>query len=278
MIPLRNGTLRIPVAALLATLAAPALAAAAVPLQPTSKWNVDFGDAHCIAMRNYGTDASLLMLAIKASPVGDVMQVSLVRPSMKQETNQYPGSMTIGDLPPTKVSVLGYRAKGSKNRIDAINLPLDQYQPLRTASVVRLRSAGEIDASFALSDMAPVARALDRCVAGLRSVWNIGGGDAVFASFPTSKKPLRQYFSSDDYPNVAAQGGATGIVGMTMLIDETGKVASCMVTATSGFASLDAQSCAIITVRAKFAPATGHDGKPIKSVYVQRIRWLLPSF
>jgi TonB family protein len=250
------------------------LAAAPVPLKPTSKWNVDFGDAHCIAMRNYGTEAAPLMLALKPSPIGDVMQVSVVRQSAKPETDQYSGSMTIDAAAPVRVSVLGYHGKGNTSRVASINLPIDKYQPLRSASRVRLQSAGEIDASFVLSDMAPVARALDRCVAGLKELWHIGAGDAVIATPAMSTKPLFTHFGPDDYPAVAVMKGDSGLVAITTLIDETGKIASCMVTQTSGYASLDAQSCAMITTRAKFVAATGPDGKPVKSVLESRIRWV----
>jgi len=66
-----------------------------------------------------------------------------------------------------------------------------------------------------------------------------------------------------------------GSVAFVLLIDEEGKVADCTVTETSGVASLDAQSCAIVKERAKFKPATGLDGKPSKSSYFQRISWRL---
>ena len=66
-----------------------------------------------------------------------------------------------------------------------------------------------------------------------------------------------------------------GAVSLALLIDEQGKVADCTVTQTSGVAALDAQSCAIIKERGKFSPAIGHDGKPAKSSWLQRINWAL---
>ena len=154
-------------------------------------------------------------------------------------------------------------------------MPLSDYLPLRTASALHLKSAGEIDHSFALSQMEPVARALDLCIADLRKVWNITDAAKDIGPTATPKAPLFSYFESADYPTVAARGEATGTVALVTLIDEAGKVASCMVTQTSGYASLDAQSCAIITVRAKFNPAIV-DGKPAKSGMTSRIRWMLP--
>ncbi len=260
--------------ALLSLLTAPTMAAP--PLAPTAKWNVDFGDAHCIAMRDYGTAAKPLMLAFKPSPIGDVMQLSVVRANAKNAIDQYDGMIVVDQALRVKVSVLGYPAATGPNRIDSINLPLSDFAPLRTAKFLDVRSSGEIDVSFALSDMAPVTRALDRCVAGLRSLWNIADAAGRIRQGPRPLKPLTAYFKTEDYPTVAVLGNVSGKVEMMTLVDEGGKVQSCMVIATSGYASLDAQSCAIITTRAKFAPALGLDGKPAKSGTMNRIRWVMP--
>ena len=250
---------------------------AVAPLQPNGKWTVDFGDAHCIAMRNYGTDAAPVMLAFKPSPIGDVMHVSVVRPSKKKDINQYPGSLTVDAARPMMVSVLGYPAKAGATRIASVNLSLDDFRPIRAATAMRLRSGLEFDRNFALTQMTPVTNALDRCVTGLRKLWNIGDAANTIREEAQPEKSLVSYFSSDDYPSVAVHEDATGTVQMMTLIDETGKIASCMVIGTSGYASLDAQSCAIITVRAKFRPAVDTAGKPAKSGLVSRIRWMLPE-
>ncbi len=264
------------IVAVLASVALATQPTGTAALQPTSKWNVDFGDAHCIAMRNYRTEAAPLMLAFKPSPVGDVMQVSVVRPGGKTGADQYPGTLTIGAGAPVQISVLGYHAASGKNRVASVNLRMEQFAPLRTASAVRLRSAQEIDATFALTNMAPVTHALDRCVTGLRERWNLGEPHAgSVRDLPHPIVALGSQFTSDDYPHVALIKDAGGSVAMTMLIDERGKVASCMVTATSGYASLDAQSCSIMVLRAKFAPAVGKDGKPIKSGITQVVKWMV---
>src|SRR5687768_4530251 len=98
-----------------ASLAFSGAAGAAPPSKPTGPWNVDFGDAHCIAMRNYGTEAKPVILAFKPSPIGDVIQLSVVRPGVSVQVNQYPGLMTAGGLKPVPVSMLGYRAPSKKS-------------------------------------------------------------------------------------------------------------------------------------------------------------------
>jgi protein TonB len=67
--------------------------------------------------------------------------------------------------------------------------------------------------------------------------------------------------------------GNTGRVGITLLIDEAGKVGDCMIEETSGYATLDAMSCYTISTHARFEPAIGTNGKPVKSAIFQRISW-----
>jgi hypothetical protein len=53
-------------------------------------------------------------------------------------------------------------------------------------------------------------------------------------------------------------------------------VAACNVTGSSGVVSLDATTCALLKVRARFNPALDRDGKPIPAQYRNRFRWELP--
>jgi outer membrane biosynthesis protein TonB len=64
---------------------------------------------------------------------------------------------------------------------------------------------------------------------------------------------------------------------MTFLIDEQGRIADCTVDQTSGVAVLDTMSCYVISRRARFTPALGADGKPVRSAHETRVRWRIPG-
>lgn len=248
-------------------------AEAATPLEPSGPWQVDFGDAHCIAARKYGSGDKAVVFLLKPAPLGDVMQVSVLRAGRKKEVGQYDGDMRIDEGPSSKVSILGYSPHSGKDRVSTINLPLAAFEPVRTAATLGLRSSVEINYSFALTQMAAVGRTLDRCKDNLRKAWHLAESVSEVRKDATPKSAMGRYFKSEDYPRIALRDDATGLVELALLIDEAGKVASCMVIGTSGYASLDAQSCAVITERGKFDPAIGIDGKPTRSGLIQRIRW-----
>jgi TonB family protein len=79
--------------------------------------------------------------------------------------------------------------------------------------------------------------------------------------------------SSDDYPPQALDRNEQGTVGVLIQVDATGAVSGCTVEESSGFEVLDAQTCRLVQMRAKYRPATDAGGKPVASQARARITW-----
>jgi TonB family protein len=258
-------------------LAAPAQADSG-PRTPTGKWNVDFADAQCVAHRDYGTPGNPLRLLLKASPVGDVIQVAAVRTAASTSAEQVESTVTIDGRRPLKTDLLMFSRKGSRDRVYLLNMPSAEFASVRQARTLAVRSSG-LNETFALSQMEPLLNVMDECVADLRRVFNIARGDAEpprLKSRAKSKASLASLFSDQDYPAVAIMNNQGGAVEFGLLIGEDGQVADCMIVATSGVPSLDSQACALLKVRARFEPARGMDGKPAKDSARGRIVWRMP--
>lgn len=252
-----------------------AQAATAGPRQPTGQWVVNFDAAQCFAARNYGTVDKPLYLVIKAPPLGDVMQVAVMRKGSQARPEQQRGSVQFDDLEPTRISLLDYKQADSRLRTFLINVPSEKFASARDASSIRILTSG-LREQFALTSMAALLKTMDECVSDLRRVWNVS--DPAGAPSPLkgrAKGNLSGLFNSEDYPTQALLAGDTGTVVVAILVDEQGKVADCSIVATSGAPVLDAQTCAALTARATFRPAVGPDGKPAKDAYLQRITWRL---
>jgi TonB family protein len=254
-----------------------AAAVAAQPRAPTAKWNVNFGDAQCIAHRDYGTSAKPLRLVLKAAPVGDVMQVAVMQAAISSPPQQVDSFVTIDGRRPLKTNLLMYTPKGSKERIYLLNMPSADFASVRQAKTLSVRSEG-LNETFSLSEMEPLLKVVDECVADLRRVFNIGEGGAEPAGLKSrARTNLGRLFSDDDYPDVAVMKGQSGRVGFALLIGEDGRVADCTIVATSGVPSLDSQACALLKTRAKFEPARDHEDKPAKDSVVGGIVWRMSS-
>jgi TonB family protein len=268
-------------------------AAAADAKQPTGKWNVDFDDAQCVATRNYGSDEDPLYLVVKAPPLGDVLKIAVVRKGQMALPNQVEGEIVFDDNPPVRTTLLESGVKELGHRVLSVNVPTPELAPMRTASRLRIRAREEgrpvvgsrvavgmhrAAEEFALSQMAPLLKVVDECVADLRKVWNVSPADAPSPHLKQrASGDLQGVFRGDDYPAEAMDKNMEGEVQFALLIDETGAIADCTVIKTSGVAVLDAQSCGIVKKRARFKPALGHDGKPAKDGLVQRVSWRIAS-
>lgn len=264
----------LPALALIAvSLALPGSATQAAPRQPIHPWIVDYGATSCSASRTYGSAEAPLVLAFRPSPKGQAIHLLLARPSKISAPEQLPVTVTLGTKP-LETTLLRHAAADRKTEILRMSFNRAELDRLGDAGRVRVKSPRVIDEEFTVPGMKPVLKALDTCAADLQQHWNIGeAAEARLTSKAASLKPLASYFSSGDYPDMAFTRNMTGRTEVLLLVDEQGALKDCSVESTSGIASLDAMSCQVLRVRAKFRPATDAVGKPAKSVIVSAIRW-----
>jgi TonB family protein len=172
------------------------------------------------------------------------------------------------------VKTTGLRFPGAKGKTDMvwINFTPDRLAGLRSAGEIAL-DGGPLRDRFALPSIGKVLDGLERCNADLRKYWNVGDAGAKLSRYAQPKRPLRDYFSSSDYPAQAMQQMEEGSSTIMMMIDEGGGLKDCMVEQTSGIATLDAMTCAILRDRAKFEPARDALGKPVRSVLTTKVNW-----
>lgn len=259
----------------LGLLAMPTLASHAASLRaPTAAWTVNFDDAQCLAFRDYGTPDAPVQLLLKAPAIGDVVQLVIIRKASSSGPTQLKGRFAIDGERPFDVSMLTFSDETSKFRLYSTIMPTAQFALVRAASEISIQTDG-LDERFSLTQMAPLLRVLDQCVADLRRVYNVTDTLAGEKSpLPRrAKADLSRLISNQDYPAPALREEQSGTVKFVVLVDEKGRVADCMIAGTSGAAALDAQSCAILKTRARFEPARGSDGKPAKDAVQARIVW-----
>ncbi len=264
--------------ALIATLFASSAVRAAEPLQPTGKWIVNFDEAQCVAFRNYGSKERPIYLTLKAPPLGSVMQVSVIRTGPRLDPEQSDVRLTFGEQKVIRTTLLSFRDKAAL-QAHMLNLPAVHVPLLSQEATLSIQSGSRLNHHFALSQMAPLLKIMDKCVTDLRNYWNI---DEQLNSFveqtgvrTASDRRLSGLFNSEDYPADAAFDGDQGSATFVVLVGLDGKVADCSITETSGVAALDSQSCGIIRKRARFKPAIGSDGKPARSGFRQQVSWRL---
>lgn len=261
--------------ALLSAFQGPALAA---PLQPTGKWVLDFADQRCLATRNYGSVDQPLYLALKPAPTGGLVQLIVARKAAGSVFADQ-GKVVLRPTGQDHISTtyLAWTDRSSKLRLMSVILTAEQFNRIRDTTGLAVEAETELRREFALSVMPALARQIDACLASLKQYWNIQpDGAPGKENLIPARGNLAKLFNWDDYPRHAIRNEQSGAVKFILLVDETGSLKDCTVTETSGIASLDAQTCAVLMERGKLQPAT-LDGKGVKSWMMGRIRWEMPK-
>lgn len=97
---------------------------------------------------------------------------------------------------------------------------------------------------------------------------------------PLAAKPRNdpaRWVSTEDYRSNWIRQEMTGKARFRLEIAADGRVTSCTITGSSGHPQLDAATCALVSKRAKFQPARGSEGEPVRGSYSNAIDWQLPE-
>lgn len=244
-----------------------------------SNWALERSPERCVISRKYGPATAPMTLGFKAPPIGDALQIVIVRPDNRTGITQTVARVTI-DKEIVRTTVLNYPL-GRDRAAHLVNLSGDHSAVLRGASELEVWVKGSarmhkgLLRSFGLGPMATAWAQLDSCLSRLRQTWNINEDGPRLTEAARPVVELGALFGPADYPGVAVRRKQTGTSRIMLLIDESGAVKDCTLTEASGVAVLDSITCLVILSRARFLPALGPDGKPAKSAYRQQITWRL---
>jgi len=102
------------------------------------------------------------------------------------------------------------------------------------------------------------------------------GASAPSADSPSVRRTTNGEFITKHYPYGALQKGEHGKVSFELTVEPDGALGSCEVTRSSGFATLDRETCEFIVKYAKLKPVLNAQGRPARAVQQGFINWQLP--
>ncbi len=97
---------------------------------------------------------------------------------------------------------------------------------------------------------------------------------------PRSAQPRGKpgdWVTANDYPARDLREGNQGVTQFSVSVGTDGRVQSCTIVSSSGYPGLDAATCAKVTARARFNPATDSSGAKVSGTYSNSIRWVIPE-
>lgn len=104
-----------------------------------------------------------------------------------------------------------------------------------------------------------------------------GDGDGGGWEDETPPRRIRGRLRDSDYPEAAAEAGASGVVSVRYAVEVDGRVSGCRVTRSSGNAALDATTCRLITERFRYRPSLDARGRPVRVTIVVDHEWALEA-
>ncbi|WP_118856840.1 energy transducer TonB [Sphingomonas mesophila] len=259
---------------LVASVFAAAAAAAATASPATSRWTIDFADAHCEASRTFSGDGKPLTLTIRPplDPAAST-RLSLEREKLQRIEGvlEKSASIDFGDGAPAFRTFLQPALATAGFRY-VVDLPASQARRLREASSIEVKTAARVGGRFDLTPNRPMTAALDRCVADLRR--RVGVGDANAPVVPaTAAVKLDTLFSASNYWTTESHAARSSRVTASLLIDKSGAVRDCSIVAGTGSAALDTQSCQVFLRRVRYTPARGAAGEPVATLQHETVQW-----
>ncbi len=85
------------------------------------------------------------------------------------------------------------------------------------------------------------------------------------------------WVTPNDYPTDDLRAEHSGITRFRLSIGVDGRVQSCSITASSGWPGLDNATCAKLSQRGRFTPASDENGAKVTGSYASSVRWEIPE-
>jgi len=110
----------------------------------------------------------------------------------------------------------------------------------------------------------------------------LGTNDRLDAGLftPTLPRPINnvlRWVTPADYPRISIKREEQGAARFSLEVSASGKVTGCRITRSSGSEALDQATCAKVTSRARFEPATDKYGAAVAGTYSNSVNWVLPE-
>ena len=250
-------------------------------LQPTSKWHLDYGNDACRITRDFGTSAKPIVIDFEAPPMGHGLNVNFFDSRIAVEHGK--SSIRVQLVPdPAVLQLDSFTASVGDHAVSKMSFTLDEesLQKIAGANVISIERRDNRPVVLNLPGLRGAMSALENCRANLVTAWGMPLTEQSRLKTPPTVDPkLAKHglFSTDDYPTSALRANIQGATTVRIDVEADGRPSQCTVVRSSGDAALDATTCNVVMKRARYVAASAQDGRPMKSIDVVKIQWIIPS-
>ena len=290
-------TVSVFLASMLAVNAVPALAGkdknAPIVLEPSSPWNVDFGDEKCRLARMFGEGEDRHLLFIEQGGPGPRFVLMAIGPAFDSFRRPDRISIRFEDFPwdEQRKPMLG-ETKGIGASLIFTQLSFEDFSDPENEAKEQPRSEGlpRMDAElasainsitlryrdqlvvFRTGNIGDAIKVMNDCALNFVEVWGLDRGAHESMVQPPKWKNERAVARriQATYPSNALRRGEGGIIRLRVTVEEDGSISDCILNKATIADSLDSPACREMR-KAQFEPALDKDGKAMRSFYTTNI-------
>ena len=284
-----------PLATLACMAASPARAAddvVPVVLEPTSQWNVDFGEDKCRLARTFGGEGNRHILFFEQSGPSASFGFTVAGPQLRRFGTdrikvRFGAHPVITDSLAYTGSVKNFGPALIYSRLKFV--PEDGWEPdfgerlhslpeigLAQAAMVSNVSVrqGKREIIFETGKLTEPVNVLNQCAQNLLISWKLDldrHRTATRLPVWTNEMEVAKKIQAN-YPESALQKGEQAILRLRAIIGESGKVAECATVKATIAESFNSVACNAMKI-ARFEPALDQHGQPMRSFYIATISY-----
>ena len=155
--------------------------------------------------------------------------------------------------------------------------PIDQTLEAKTNSIT-VSLSGQKTYRIETGSLGAPLQAMRDCTISLVESWGYDPkSDAKLKRRPTPIGNPASWMTTRDYPSGALRAAQSGIVQFRLDVDATGNIAGCSVLSHFKPDAFSDITCGLLSKRAHFKPAIDEAGRPVKSYYINQIRFVVPE-
>lgn len=252
----------------------PVMADESVPLEPSSKWTIEYADAECQLVRTFGTSENQILLRIGRGDAFDISDMVMSGPHLKKQDFAFDAKLAFA--PQTGVLNLHatyYRLDSLKTSVFRVyHANIHRLAFSENDQILKFTPKGSDTVSLNAKGLRSGLAALKTCHDDLLASWGIDL--AHMAKLKEQAKPIGEEYYWASFPKDLPQK----LQKMEMQwpsyllnIGADGKPTKCSILSSSGNKEVDDAVCPLVMERAKFTPAIAADGTPTHSFYMVRI-------
>lgn len=247
---------------------------AMIDFQPGGKWTVDYAANLCVLGRDMVAGNRRLRFSVRPSVNATDAMIAITEPTAKSRRIEGYPFVRFGDG--TRVYASGQRMWKDGIQWTIIHLMREDLDLLeRPDPSVEIWFGDQYYRLFP-GDMTKADQALAACERDLLKLMGMSEAEQDRLATPPTY-PKESILRSSDYPDVLLSKDIEARMGLLLDIGADGRVKSCTAMESSGIPAFDTYACDIFRKRGRYGPALDKDGKPMRTLTYQRVRWMIET-